>query len=161
MTPIDGPTRPGLGPLEAWVGTWEGDGQGCWEAPEPFRYHEAVALRATGKPFLAYTQRTWIETDQGTTPMHAESGYLRAVPDGSIEWVIAQPTGFVEVHRGHLRDGEVAFEPLHLARTPSALDVRVVQRTVGLDGDTLRYRLRIAMGEEPLADHLIGTLRRV
>jgi hypothetical protein len=160
VTSIDGPARPELGALETWIGTWEGEGQGCWEAPQPFRYHEIVAFRSSNKPYLAYLQRTWIETDQGSTPMHAESGYLRAVPDGTVEWVIAQPTGFVEIHRGRPADDEIAFEPLHVARTPTALDVRTIQRTVALSEDTFRYRLRIAMGSEPLADHLVGTLHR-
>lgn len=44
---------------------------------------------------IAYTQKTW-KLNSGE-PMHAESGYWRPKPDGTIEVVIAQSTGLVEV----------------------------------------------------------------
>lgn len=47
------------------------------------------------QPVIAYSQKTW-KLASGE-PMHAESGYWRPKPDGSIEVVIAQSTGIVEV----------------------------------------------------------------
>lgn len=47
------------------------------------------------QPVIAYTQKTW-KFDSGE-PMHAESGYWRPKPDGTIEVVIAQSTGLAEV----------------------------------------------------------------
>lgn len=47
------------------------------------------------QPVIAYTQKTW-KAASGE-PMHAESGYWRPKPDGSIEVVIAQSTGLAEV----------------------------------------------------------------
>lgn len=47
------------------------------------------------QPMMAYTQRTW-KAASGE-PMHAESGFFRPKPDGSIEAVIAQSTGLAEV----------------------------------------------------------------
>ena len=47
------------------------------------------------KPVIAYAQKTW-KLSSGE-PMHAESGYWRPKPDGTIEVVIAQSTGLVEV----------------------------------------------------------------
>ena len=47
------------------------------------------------KPVIAYSQKTW-KLNSGE-PMHAESGYWRPKPDGTIEVVIAQSTGVVEV----------------------------------------------------------------
>jgi hypothetical protein len=44
---------------------------------------------------IAYNQKTW-KLNSGE-PMHAESGYWRPKPDGTIEVVIAQSTGIVEV----------------------------------------------------------------
>ena len=44
---------------------------------------------------IAYSQKTWnLKSGQ---PMHSESGYWRPKPDGTIEVVIAQSTGLVEV----------------------------------------------------------------
>lgn len=47
------------------------------------------------KPVIAYSQKTW-KLSSGE-PMHAESGYWRPKPDGTIEVVIAQSTGLVEL----------------------------------------------------------------
>jgi len=47
------------------------------------------------QPVIAYSQRTW-KAASGE-PMHAESGYWRPKPDGTIEVVIAQSTGLAEV----------------------------------------------------------------
>lgn len=47
------------------------------------------------QPVIAYSQKTW-KAASGE-PMHAESGYWRPKPDGSIEVVIAQSTGLAEV----------------------------------------------------------------
>ena len=44
---------------------------------------------------ISYTQKTW-KAASGE-PMHAESGYWRPRPDGSVEVVIAQSTGLAEV----------------------------------------------------------------
>ena len=44
---------------------------------------------------MSYTQRTWNAVSG--EPMHAESGFLRPKPDGSIDIVIAQSTGITEV----------------------------------------------------------------
>ena len=48
------------------------------------------------KPVIAYAQKTW-KLSSGE-PMHAESGYWRPKPDGTVEVVIAQSTGLVEVY---------------------------------------------------------------
>ena len=47
------------------------------------------------QPVISYTQKTW-KAASGE-PMHAESGYWRPRPDGSVEVVIAQSTGLAEV----------------------------------------------------------------
>ena len=53
------------------------------------------------QPVIAYSQKTW-KAASGE-PMHAESGYWRPKPDGSIEVVIAQSTGLAEVQaRRHI-----------------------------------------------------------
>lgn len=51
------------------------------------------------KPAISYSQKTW-KIDSGE-PMHAESGYWRPKIDGTIEVVIAQSTGLVEVQVNH------------------------------------------------------------
>lgn len=144
-----------LGPL---VGHWAGEGQGLWAADSPFRYREEVTFTVTGKPFLHYVQRSWgIENNQ---PLHTETGYLRATGDGGVEMLIAQPTGFAEIHTGTLSESVLSLALTSLIRTPTALSISELQRQFFFEADTLTYLVRIAMNGEPLADHLRGKLRR-
>src|SRR5712671_4166428 len=87
--------NPALTPVSFLLGIWRGEGEGQYPSIKPFRYREAIRFTHNGKPFLIYAQRTEsIETGQ---PMHAESGYMRLVGEGRIEFVIAQPIGYAEI----------------------------------------------------------------
>jgi hypothetical protein len=58
----------------------------------------SLTLRIGGgwlQPVISYTQKTW--KPASGEPMHAESGYWRPRPDGSVDVVIAQSTGLAEV----------------------------------------------------------------
>src|ERR1700740_1433826 len=57
------------------LGEWRGEGHGSWGEGAPFAYREEVFFRHSGKPFLAYGQRT-AALDDGR-PLHAETGYWR------------------------------------------------------------------------------------
>lgn len=60
---------------------------------------------------ISYSQKTWkLDSKE---PMHAESGYWRPKPDGTIEVVIAQSTGLVEVQVNHLYLSFLCGLPLH------------------------------------------------
>lgn len=144
--------------LQPLVGRWEGEGEGLWSADPPFRYWEEVTFEPTGKPFLAYRQRTRA-LDDGR-PMHAETGYVRATGDGAVEMLIVQPTGFAEIHRGELRGPTLDLRLLTLARSPSAMAVTDLRRTFIVGDESLEYVVAMAMNHEPIADHLRGQLRR-
>ena len=147
-----------LNELTDLVGRWVGEGQGQWPADPPLRYGEEVVFAATGKPFLAYRQRTWALTDG--RGLHAETGYLRATSAGEVELVVVQPTGFAEIHVGRRVHAELDLRLLHLSRTPTAAPVTDVHRHFTITANTLAYRLSIAMNGEPLADHLQAQLHR-
>lgn len=163
-----GPDRALLGPLVDWVGTWRGEGHGDFPTIDAFDYTEEVVFAATGKPVLAYHQRTRRADGR---PLHAESGFIRLVdpgPDGadqseatSVEWVIAQPTGLVEAAVGTLTAGvlEVTAVP---RRTPTAVAVTDVRRRYRLVDDELTYDLWMATEPVPTrTHHLAATLVRV
>ncbi len=57
------------------LGTWRGQGKGEYPTVESFLYEEEVRFWDIGKPFLAYTQRTWDPANG--TPRHGEMGYWR------------------------------------------------------------------------------------
>ncbi len=141
------------------LGRWRGEGTGQYPTIQPFRYREEIHFWHTGKPFLAYTQRT--EAGDDGRPLHAEMGYLRMVGDGRAELVIAHPTGFAEIEVGTIREGRIDLESTRVGRTPTAKPVTALARTIWLEGETLRYTLQMALDGGPLLHHLAASFRRV
>lgn len=161
MTAVIEP-HPGLTPLLAFVGTWEGEGEGEYPTIEPFRYREQLTFEQVGKPFLTYEQRTWSVATGA--PMHRECGYLRIIPETSppvVEFVIAQPTGIAEVAEGTLADGVVDVSTTTTGYTATAVPVSGVRRRLWIDGASLRYEVSMATPGTTDARHLVACLERV
>lgn len=150
------PTAAMLAPL---LGTWRGEGRGEYPTIEPFAYGEEVTFTHVGKPFLAYTQRTWSLAEG--TPLHAESGYWRTLPDGGLEVVLSHPFGAAEVLVGTAAGGTVRLLSRQVATTPTAKRIDGSERDLDVDGDTLRYVVRMAAVGQPMRHHLAGELHRV
>ncbi len=163
------PLDPSLTPLAGLLGTWSGRGHGSYPTIDEFDYDETVTFAHVGKPFLSYQQRT-ARTGAGN-PLHAESGYLRIAAGGgdepTVEAVIVHPTGVAEVDEGTLRYATSPVPTLSLrlrstevTTTPTAKAVASVERDVDVEGDVLRYALRMAAVGRPLTHHLRAELRR-
>lgn len=154
--------HPALGALAGLVGTWHGEGEGHYPTIPPFAYRESVTFAASGRPVLAYTQRTWrAGTDE---PLHAESGWLRGQLDGRAELVVAQPTGLAEASVLTLREeaGTLVLDGARapLLRSPGARPVVDVRRRFVLAGDELRYDLWMTWADHDDEHHLRAVLRR-
>ncbi len=150
--------HPALAPLAFLLGTWRGDGSGHYPTIEPFAYVEEISFVHVGKPWLLYTQRTRHATED--RPLHAETGYWRPVGEGTVEVVMAYPTGHVEIAEGTVRGTSVEVVTSTLAAAPTAKRVDRVERRITVEGDELQYVLAMAAVGEPLTDHLEATLRR-
>ena len=152
--------HPDLGPIAFLLGSWEGDGHGDYPTIDAFDYREQVTFtNPPGKPFIAYRQMTWASDDG--RPLHTEAGYLRAGEGGRFEFVMAQPSGFVEVYDGHLNGATLTFVTTTVVATPTAKRVDELSRTISVDGDELRYVLKMAAVGHPRLQHLDARLRRV
>lgn len=149
-------------PLAFLLGTWRGAGEGEYPTIDGFRYTEEVTFGHVGKPFLAYSQKTkHAETGQ---PLHAETGYLRALGDSRVEFVVVQPSGIVELHQGAVHGSGLDLGLIGVHTTPGAKSVSDVQRVIHVeeDGDqaTLKYTVAMAAVGEPLTHHLRAALIR-
>ncbi|HZA00743.1 MAG TPA: FABP family protein [Hyphomicrobiaceae bacterium] len=151
--------NPALTPVAFLLGTWRGEGEGQYPTIKPFRYREEIRFSHNGKAFLIYSQRT--EAMDTGQPLHGESGYMRLVGDGRVEFVIAQPIGFAEISVGRVDGQRVELECQTVARTPTAKAVTSISRSIWLEGDTLHYELKMGMEGVPLARHLVARFRRV
>jgi hypothetical protein len=150
--------HPDAAAVQFLLGTWVGEGQGHYPTIASFGYGEEVRFWHVGKPFLAYSQRTWA-LDDGR-PLHAEAGYLRAKPDGVVELVVAMPTGHVEIEEGTVEGTAVSLSCVLVGATSSAKAVTEVTRRLVVDGDRLRYVMSMAAVGEPLQEHLTAELHR-
>ncbi len=92
------PLPPEVEPLRWLLGTWVGEGRGVYPTVDDFAYREESTFMCPGKPFVAYSQRTWAPDG---SPLHSETGYLRP-RDRGVEAVVAEPLGAVEVYAGTL-----------------------------------------------------------
>jgi hypothetical protein len=152
------PLHPDAAALEFLLGTWTGEGRGWYSTIEPFAYGEEARFWHVGKPFVAYSQRTWA-LDDGR-PMHSESGYWRPKASGVIELVLAHPTGHVEVAEGTLDGTTLSLSSRLVGATSSAKAVAAIGRQFVVEGDVLRYTMAMEAVGEALQEHLAAELHR-
>ena len=150
------PNLTGLAPL---LGTWRGEGHGEYPTISSFEYADEWVFSHTGKPFVAFVQRT---RSPAGAPMHTEAGYLRATP--AVEIVAALPTGQTELGTGtaEVSDGVLLVSTDAEVRcTASAKTVDRIVRRFRLEGDVLDYDMEMAAVGVGLTLHLRSRLTRV
>lgn len=154
--------HPDLEALAPLLGVWSGQGSGEYPTIEPFDYLEEVVFSHVGKPFLVYGQKTRSAADGA--PLHAETGYLRVPVPGSLELVLAHPSGITEIDLGtYSTTGgviEVTLTASTIGLTPTAKEVSGLARFVRVDGDELSYTLQMGAVGQPLQHHLAAVLHR-
>jgi hypothetical protein len=92
--------------------------------------------------------------------LHTETGYLRFPDNGSVEFVIAQPTGIAELLNGRPIGTVLDLRAEPVSLTPTAKAVHSVRRRFMLSGTTLAYEMWMAHGRTPETLHLTAELHR-
>ncbi|XP_059661905.1 peroxynitrite isomerase Rv2717c [Cornus florida] len=153
------PVHPAVGPLAYLLGTWRGQGEGGFPTIASFKYGEELQFSHPGnKPVIAYSQKTW-KLDSGE-PMHSESGYWRPKPDGTIEVVIAQSTGLIEVQKGTYNAEEKVVK-LQSELVANASKVKEIARVFKLVNGELSYVVEMATHLTSLQPHLKALLKKL
>ena len=148
--------HPACLPLMWMLGTWRGEGVGGYPTMETFNYGEELTFSHVGKPFLAYTQKTW-SLDDGR-PLHAETGYWRPQGPHRLEVVVAHPTGILEMYYGTIAGTKIDIVTDLVARTETAKEVTALHRLYGLVEGKLMYAVDMAAVGQELQSHLSGVL---
>jgi len=155
--------------LSALVGAWKGEGSGGFPTIPSFDYVEECVFSSNDcEPIIHFEQRTWVKSTDATngTPLHWESGFIRALEDGRVEISNAQNGGRVEVLRGAI-DEAACLEGIILLKLESILfgnDPRLIQTTrrYELQKDLLTYSIEMATTSTPKREqHLEAKLERV
>ena len=151
--------HPDLAPIAFLLGTWRGEGRGQYPTIDPFTYGEELHVAATGRPFLAYTQRTWsLDT---AMPMHVEVGYVRTGTPGRVELIVAHPTGIAEIAEGVVEGMRLTFASRSVGLTSTAKAITSITRSLERTGDELTSTLDMAAVGQRCSPHLRSVLGRV
>ncbi|XP_075494883.1 peroxynitrite isomerase Rv2717c [Primulina tabacum] len=151
--------HPAVQPLSYLLGSWKGNGEGSFPTISPFRYSEELQFSLSpNKPVIAYSSKTW-KLGSGE-PMHAESGFWRPKPDGTIEVVIAQSTGLVEVQKGTY-DAKQRSVKLKCSLVGNATKVKEITRVFEMVDGELSYEVEMATNLTSLQTHLKASLKKL
>ena len=158
-------------PVSWLIGRWIGVGTGQYPTIDDFRFGQEVQFSCDGRPFLTYWSRSWEldEAGERVRPTATESGFLRALPDRSVEFLLTHPTGYAEIWEGQVEvtglvqdtitGARIEMRTDVVARTEEAKPYTAGHRLYGLvEGDLLWTFDMAAMGCD-LQNHLAARLQ--
>lgn len=146
-------------------GKWTGEGQGEFPTIDSFDYQETLIFERRDENSLFYQQRTEkrYKGESVYQTSHWESGFLRVLDNGMIEWINSQSGGRTEVLVGI---PEIDDDLIRLELTSQALtnDERMASsaRMIEVGSSMLKYQMGMQTTlVEKLTPHLAATLHRV
>lgn len=154
--------HPACVPLAFLLGVWQGEGVVEYPTIKRTLFGQRMEFTQVGKPFLAYNSRSWELDPDGNKvrPLSMETGFWRPQPEGELEVLLAQPTGFLESWVGEIRGPRIEIRTDAVVRMPSAKEYTAGHRMYGLVESKLLWRFDMAAMGEPLQPHLSATLER-
>lgn len=148
----------------AWmIGSWQGSGKSSYPDTEDVDFGQQIDFSHNGGDYLHYLSQTYRVGPDGepTEPLQMETGFWRPQRDASLEVVMANPQGYVEVWYGHISGAKIEIATDAVARTGSAPDYTAGQRLYGqVEGDLLWTFDRAAHGHA-LQSYQWGRLRKI
>lgn len=134
------------------LGTWSGTGHASYPDNASADYEITITFSTNGLRFVTFVETT-TNAETGA-PMHSESGFWRPVPPDRVEAVIAHPGGLAEVSEGIVDGGHFQLSSVAVARTTTAKQVDVIERTYRVQDDRLTATVHMAATGHPLTPHL-------
>jgi len=131
---LDTDLPPALAPLAWLIGRWEGAGVVGYPTIESKQFGQEIVCSHDGRPFLEWHSHTWLldEDGQKVRPLATELGFwrpLEAQPDGTnVEFLLAHPTGFVEMYAGKAEPAKVEVRTDGVMRSPAAKEYTAAHR---------------------------------
>ena len=159
-----------LVPLAWLVGSWAGAGVVGYPTIQEARFGQEVEFSHDGRPFLSYRSRSWLLDDAGekVRPLATETGFWRVpgeagAADGGteVEFLLAHPTGFVEIYLGKVAGPRIELATDLVARTGTAKEYTAATRMYGLVESDLLWVMDMAAVGRPLQSHASARLKRV
>ena len=157
-------------PLAWLIGRWEGAGVVGYPTIEEARFGQEVEFSHDGRPFLSYSSHTWLLDDAGAKvrPRATETGFWRAPGEAGaaegggtdVEFLLAHPTGFVEIYVGTVNGPRIDLATDMVARTATAKEYTAATRMYGLVESDLLWVLDMAAVGQPLQSHASARLKR-
>ena len=181
---------PALVPLAWLLGRWEGAGVVGYPTMDSVNFGQEVEVSHDGRPFLRWDSRTWLLDDAGAKvrPLATETGFWRVAgpavaPAGStepadspespespessgssgsaVEFLLAHPTGYVEIYIGTADGAQINLQTDLVARTQTAKEYSAATRIYGLVAGDLLWAMDMAAVGQPLTAHASAQLKRV
>ena len=145
------------------VGVWRGEGHlhSVDDSPERV-FGQQLTISHDGRGFLRHESVSWLhDEDGGALPADREVGWWRPQPDGTIELVLADAAGFVEVFYGEAQTlASWSLGTDAVVRTTSAPPVTGATRLYGIVDGKLAYVNERATTEHPLQPYASALLDR-
>ena len=160
---------PALLPVAWLLGRWEGAGVVGYPTMESVNFGQELEVSQDGRPFLRWDSRTWLLAEDGSKvrPLATESGFWRVggpVTEGAgstVEFLLAHPTGYVEIYVGAVDGAQINLQTDVVARTETAKEYSAATRIYGLVAGDLLWAMDMAAVGQPLTSHASAQLKKV